>query len=441
MIGILRRVLEREGYHVEITQDPQKGLDLVRGERFDIILSDLKMPGTDGMEILKNTRVLQPGADFIMMTAYATVQTAVESMKLGAFDYLIKPFPVEDLKVMIRRILESKELGPPEDAGSGNITHTEVSGFHSLIHIEEGMKAVIRRAEKVAKSDVSVLIRGESGTGKEVLAKAIHSAGSRAAKPFITINCGAIPENLLESELFGHKRGAFTGAVESKPGLFQMAHTGTVFLDEVGELPLNLQVKILRVLQEGEFLCVGDVQTVHVDVRIIAATNRNLEVALEDGTFRQDLFYRLNVVPIEIPPLRRRPGDIAPLVKHFLKEFEKAARPIEITPESMRLLQSHNWPGNVRELQNAVEHAAVLCENNIITPADLPDIIQHGSEPGEDISSSATNDPLTLEDMERRSIVAALTKTGGNQTRAARILGITRRTLGYRMKKYNIETW
>jgi two-component system NtrC family response regulator len=436
MAGILKRVLGREGYDVEITHDPQYAVDMMKNAAFDVILSDLKMPGMSGIEVLKHARTLQKQADFIIMTAYGAVETAVEAMKLGAFDYLIKPFSMDDLKLLIIRLLESKGEKETEQASSEILM--EFVAFDNIIAESEAMRDILKRAAKVSKSNVSVLLRGESGTGKEILAKAIHQTGIRSGKSLITVNCGAIPETLLESELFGHSKGAYTGAVESRPGLFKTADGGTIFLDEVGELPLSLQVKLLRVLQEGEFYPVGESKPVKVDVRVIAATNRNLEKAIEEGAFRRDLYYRLNVIPIHIPPLKERPEDIKPLIERFLKKYNVEKMPLEIDSEAREVLMKYNWPGNVRELENAVEHAAVLCEGGQITVQDLPIALQDFGVSREGMPATSL-DHLTLEDIEKKSILAALRKTNGNQTKAAHLLGITRRTLGYRMKKYGME--
>lgn len=433
MTDILQRVLKREGYEIDITHNPEEGIRLMGSQRYDVILSDLRMPQMSGIEILKNARHLQKQADFIIMTAFATVETAIEAMKLGAFDYLIKPFAMDNLRALIKRLIETKAL-KEEEPSAGKSPHL-VFRPEQIIAESPAMKEVLRRAAKVAPSDVSILLRGESGTGKEVIARVIHAQSRRADKPLVTVNCGAIPENLLESELFGHIKGAFTGAVESRLGLFKMADGGTIFLDEVGEIPLLLQVKLLRVLQEGEFIRVGEDKPTHVNVRVIAATNRDLEAALRDGVFRQDLYYRLNVVPIIIPPLRERREDIPALVSHFLAKFQ-TPQPIEITPEASHLLAEYDWHGNVREVENAIEHAAVLCEGNRITPDDLPAAMR--KSPTAEMSGVASS-TLPLEEMEKRSIMSALKKTGGNQTRAAELLGITRRTLGYRLKKYNLE--
>ncbi len=438
LASILKRVLVREGYNVDITYEPEKGVGLMKKNLYDVILCDLKMPRMDGIEVLKHAKRIQKDADFIMMTAYATVETAVESMKRGAFDYLIKPFPIDELKLLLKRVLETKAL-KGENRQLKQVLREKFQ-FENVIAESEAMRRVLRRASKVARSDVSVLLRGESGTGKEVLAKVIHTNSRRSHKALVIVNCGAIPENLLESELFGHVKGAFTGAIESREGLFQTADGGSIFLDEVGELTPALQVKLLRVLQEGEFNRVGDSHPVQVHVRVIAATNRDLEVALEDGSFRPDLYYRLNVVPVYIPPLRQRREDIAPLIEHFLAKYKSGGVQLKIEPQAYELLQAYDWPGNVRELENAIEHAAVLCEGGRITVDDLPFALQNFSARRQEDGTLAPLDHLTLSEIEKRCIIGALKKTGGNQTKAARLLGITRRTLGYRMKKYDIDT-
>ena len=437
MTDILQRVLRREGYEIDITHNPEEGIRLMELHRYDVILSDLRMPQMSGIEILKNARHLQKQADFIIMTAFATVDTAIEAMKLGAFDYLIKPFAMDNLRAMIKRLIETKIL--KEDEPKAEKTSEQTFRPERIIADSAAMKDVLRRATKVAPSDVSILLRGESGTGKEVIARFIHAQSRRADKPLVTVNCGAIPENLLESELFGHVKGAFTGAIESRLGLFKMADGGTIFLDEVGEIPLLLQVKLLRVLQEGEFIRVGEDYATRVSVRVIAATNRDLEAAMQEGAFRQDLYYRLNVVPIHIPPLRERREDIPALVNHFLSKFQTAEKPIIIAPEAAQILYEYDWHGNVREVENAIEHAAVLCEDNRITPDDLPAVMRKASAAQTAAPAPVPAGMLPLEEMEKRTIISALKKTGGNQTRAAELLGITRRTLGYRLKKYNLE--
>ena len=389
---------------------------------------------------------VSPDTDFVVMTAYASVQTAVEAMKKGALDYLIKPFSVDEVRLLIKRLDETRSLREENQRLREAIG--QKCSIENLVAQSAAMQDVLARARKVAASSASVLLRGESGTGKEVLAKAIHTMSPRAKGPLVVANCGAIPENLLESEFFGHVKGSFTGAIENRKGMFETADGGSIFLDEIGEVPLHLQVKLLRVLQEGEIQRVGESRPQKVDVRIIAATNRNLEEAVEEGDFRQDLYYRLNVIPIQLPPLRERPDDIPALIEHFLKKFAHGAKPKRIAPEGFDLLMRYPFPGNIRELENAIEHAVVLSEGDVITVADLPLQAQNWqwSQGGAGLPAGAMSavppagspDQMRLEDLEKRAILAALEKARYNHTRAAAHLGITRRTLGYRIQKYGL---
>lgn len=445
MTGVLARMLGRDGYDIETANDPEAALARIAERRFDVILCDLRMPGMTGLEVLQRARRVSPQSDFVVMTAYATVQTAVEAMKQGALDYLIKPFPVDELRLLLKRIEETRSLREENQRLREVIGQTFT--LENIIASSRPMQDVLARARKVAASNASVLLRGESGTGKEVLAKAIHNLSPRAAGPLVMVNCGAIPETLLESELFGHVKGSFTGAVENRKGLFETAHTGTIFLDEIGEVPLHLQVKLLRVLQEGEILRVGESRPQKVDVRIIAATNRNLEDEVARGRFRQDLYYRLNVIPIVLPPLRERTGDIPLLIEHFLRKFSPpGAPPKTLDPEALALLLRYDYPGNIRELENAIEHAVVLSDGPVVRIADLPLQIQHfdysrtlGPAAPASPSQAAPAEAMHLDEVEKRLILAALEKTRFNHTRAAQHLGITRRTLGYRIEKYGLR--
>ncbi|HOR29447.1 MAG TPA: sigma-54 dependent transcriptional regulator [Candidatus Sumerlaeota bacterium] len=435
---ILRRVLEREGHSVRTATEPAAALEAIEREGADLLLTDLKMPGMDGLEVMRRARERVPDLDVIMMTAYATAETAVEAMKQGAADYLIKPFANEELIMVVARVAETRGLRAENRQLKDSLESQAAP--RDIVAVSPAMREVMTRVRKVAASNVSVLLRGESGTGKEVLALAIHAGGPRRDKPLVKINCGALPETLLESELFGHTRGAFTGAVETRKGLFEQADGGTIFLDEVGELSPALQVKLLRVLQSGEFQRVGDAQTFRVDVRVIAATHRVLEEMIEEGTFRSDLYYRLNVVPIEIPPLRERPEDVPALIDHFLARIRRRdGQVVNLAPAAFDRLLRYHWPGNIRELENALEHACVMCDGNTIEVRDLPQSVQHGVAPGQAAAETAVpRGGETLEDIERRVLIEALEATGYNHTRAARKLGITRRTLGYRMDKYRI---
>ncbi len=435
---ILRRVLVSEGYIVDCVDKPFEGISLLEKNHYDIILCDLKMPDMSGLEVLEKSKKIQPGIDFIMMTAYSTVQTAVEAMKKGAFDYLIKPFSMDELKILIKRIIETTEL--KEENQNLKEVINETFHFNNIIAQSKSMESVLSRVKKVAKSSACVLIRGESGTGKEIIAKCIHFSSQRSDKPLITVNCGAIPETLLESELFGYTKGAFTGATETRKGLFECADKGTVFLDEIGEIPQSLQVKLLRVLQDGEFQRVGNYsEKIKVDVRVIAATNRNLEEAVKNNKFREDLYFRLNVVPINIPPLRDRKEDIDLLVKHFINKYSEPNSNIKINQSAMKLILEYNYPGNIRELENAIQHAIVMSNDNIINEYDLPAsfIIFNNSN---NISSNYVSlSDITIDNMEIQLILNSMKKTKCNHTKAASLLGITRRTLGYRIKKYKLE--
>ncbi len=436
---ILSRVLGREGHEVESHTEPRLALEMLGQSHFDLLLTDLKMPGMTGLEVMERARQQDPQIGVIMMTAYATVETAVEALKKGATDYLIKPFHNEELILLVNRLAENRALREENVALKRTLAPTLQS--ENIVAVSPPMLDVLKRIQKVAATDVSVLLRGESGTGKEVLASLVHASGARREKPLIRVNCGALPENLLESELFGHVRGAFTGAVETRKGLFQAADGGAIFLDEIGEISPALQVKLLRVLQSGEFQRVGDPQTYKVNVRVIAATNQPLEELIASGTFRSDLYYRLNVVPIVIPPLRDRKEDIPALIDHFLARLRPERRKTKrLSKPAFELLLDYPWPGNIRELENAIEHAIVMSESEEIQIEDLPTAIQNCAA-GTDKSlalASATLDSLTLEELEKRMLLDALRATGFNHTKAAVKLGITRRTLGYRIEKHGL---
>jgi len=438
--SLLAKSLEREGLEATPVSSPTEALEILKSGGVDVLLTDLRMPGIDGLELLRRTRSISPATEVILMTAYASVETAREALTRGAVDYLVKPVSAEDeLKPLLRRLLsdnDARQPGeesprshpppPPKNLGDLPVTHSAQ------------MKAIYDKIDKIARSNASVLLRGESGTGKEVLSDLIQSRSPRAGKPYLKINCGALPETLLESELFGHTRGSFTGAVSDRDGLFASSSGGTLLLDEIGEVSPALQVKLLRVLQIGEYNRVGDNAVRKADVRILAATNRDLEKMIEEGTFRQDLYYRLNVVPIVLPPLRDRPEDIPALIEHFARRFHPQG-PVSFDDAVLSVLQSYEWPGNIRELENAIEHALVLGDPAAIVIEDLPVAIQNARmrTTGAAAASSVGRD--TLESIEKRCLLSALEKTGGNRTHAARLLGITRRTLGYRLRKYELE--
>jgi DNA-binding NtrC family response regulator len=447
----LERSLRTAGLEAESLCDPREAVKRIIDRPYDVLLTDLKMPGMDGIALLEEVKRHRPEIDVVMMTAYATTETAIEAMKKGAHDYLIKPFPIDELRLLLDRLGETRALRE-ENARLRDEVKTRTR-FDEIVAASGSMQRVLSQVTKVAKSDATALLRGESGTGKEVLATAIHQLSARAERPLVRVNCGAIPETLLESELFGHVKGSFTGAVVTRDGHFQAADGGSIFLDEIGEMTPPLQVKLLRILQDGEVTRVGESTPRKLDVRVIAATNQNLEEMMSSGTFRQDLYYRLNVVPILIPPLRDRPEDIPALIEHFCTKSGRDGAKVKLMPEAYDLLLRYQWPGNIRELENAIEHAAVMGESDVIGIEDLPLALRQwglngsasASAHGATHAAPVTHDdgagsPGTLGALERDAIASALAKTGGNQTRAARLLGITRRTLGYRMKKYGVAS-
>jgi DNA-binding NtrC family response regulator len=431
----LKHVLAKEGYGVEAIDNPLEGLALLERERYDVLLCDLKMPGLSGLDVLERSKGLQPDLNVIMMTAYASAETAVESMKRGAYDYLIKPFSTDELKILIQRCLGTEVLRQENAFLKDQLQ--EKFRPENFISVSKVMQSVLQRARKVAESNATVLITGESGTGKEVLARAIHAASPRAKRCFVTMNCGAVTESLLEAELFGHKRGSFTGAGEDRQGLFEAADKGTIFLDETGEVSPAMQVKLLRVLQSGEFQRVGDPAIIKVDVRVIAATNRNLEKMVQAGLFRIDLYYRLNVVPLYVPPLRERWEDIQPLIEFFLDRYS-GGKDYRFSQAALELMESYNWPGNVRELENAVEHAVVLSEGSVLGVDSLPMSLRSYQDKEQGQLGAWWLEKLTLAEAEQRMLEAAMGRTNNNMTRAARQLGITRRALGYRLRKYGL---
>jgi DNA-binding NtrC family response regulator len=439
----LRRVVEynlhEEGYRVLTAADGAAGWQTFQAETVDLVLTDVRMPEMDGVEVLTRIKAMQPDVPVIMLTAHGTINSAVEAMKLGAFDYLTKPFNREQLKAAVRKAFEVAAL-TTENRYLRQVVADRFS-FANMIAGSRAMRAVTETAGRVAQSDTSVLLEGESGTGKELLAKAIHFHSSRSRAPFVTINCGAIPEQLLESELFGHRRGSFTGAVSDKRGKFEAADRGTIFLDEIGELPMLLQVKILRVLQEREVDKVGETRPIKVDVRVIAATNRDLEKMVADGTFRDDLYYRLAVVSIRMPPLRERSDDIPFLVDHFLsKHAERLGRERPTAEKAVySAFNLYAWPGNIRELENVIERALVLDKDGVLGLDDLPERLRTREHRVANLRMELPDEGISLEDVERELLLAALHKHNWNQTRAAAFLNITRSTLLYRMEKFGLE--
>ncbi len=437
---MLSVMLTRQGYSVDSSPDGLEALDLVRRKVFDFILCDIRMPEMDGKTFLVEALKEGVTSPIIMMSAYGTVDTAVECMKKGAYDFISKPFKRDEIVMVLKKAEERERLKE-----ENNSLRHRASGrfrYSGIVSRNGAMEEIFNRIRRVADLKTTILILGESGVGKELVARAIHLNGCRASKPFVAVNCGAIPENLLESELFGHVRGAFTGATSDKSGLFEQADGGTLFLDEIGEMPLSLQVKLLRVLQEEEIRRVGALKPTAIDVRVVSATSRDLESDIGEGRFREDLYFRLNVFCLRIPPLRERVEDIPLLVEHFLESVPCAqggGKP-RIEPDVMRSLMAYNWPGNIRELENAIEHAAIVCENGIITNDCLPfpvksaRFVSLAPEVEENLSIKRAEDAI-----ERDLIRKALARTGGNRTQAARILEISHRSLLYKLKEYGIE--
>jgi DNA-binding NtrC family response regulator len=433
----------KDQYDVASVATGQEALDLLARSDFDVVLLDILLPGIDGLEVLEKIKERPAAPQVIMLTATKTVKTAVRAMKLGAFDYVTKPFDVEELLLLIERAVESSALAREVEALRSEIGIRY--SFENIVGRSQKMQQVLRTVSLVAPLKTTVLITGESGTGKELIAKAIHYHSPRAHQPLVTLNCAAIPENLLESELFGHERGAFTDAHARKLGQFELADQGTIFLDEIGEMQPGTQAKILRVLEQGEFLRVGGTQPVRVDVRVIAATNRDLSEGIREGRFRSDLYYRLNVVSIHLPPLRERREDIVPLIRHFLARKAQELRVPEksFTSEAMDLLLAYAWPGNVRELENVVERSLVLSTGREMGPADLPEYISRRDAFAHPVQQSVLRGETSLGEavdrFEEELIRRALEQSGYNQTRAAQILGTTRRILKYKMDKLGIR--
>ena len=443
MRHMLSKLLGKAGYIVEAACDGHEGLKMAQSNAYDFILCDIKMPHMSGMDFLKSSRDKIGTTTVIMMSAYGTIDTAIEAMKLGAYDYISKPFKTDEVYLTLKKAEERESLRRENLQLKERIKKIEGSyNFGSMVAKSEPMQSMFRIAAKAAQYKTTVLLLGDSGTGKELIARAIHFEGQRSTMPLVPVNCGGIPETLLESELFGYKKGAFTGADRNKKGLFQEAEGGTIFLDEIGELPLSLQVKILRVLQESEIRMVGDSKSTKIDVRVIAATAKDLEAEAKKGTFRDDLYYRLNVLSIKIPPLRDRSEDIPLLCEHFIKRFNTTLeKNIEgIAPAAMSRLLEYNWPGNVRELENAIERAAVLAEDVLLLPEHFP--VELGQRFGQDQMDELFDGhslKVARKLMEKKLITKALKKTGGNRTQAARLLEISHPSLLSKIKSYNID--
>ena len=439
----LEEVLVRQGYDTTTAADGFAAIEISKREFFHIVLSDLMMPEMSGVHLLRQLKEISPSTVGIIFTGYATIETAVEAIKAGAYDYITKPFRVEEIEVVLKRALEYQRLHH-ENISLRKQLKAKYK-FENIVSDNDKMRAIFELVEKVSDSDSTVLIYGESGTGKELIARAIHYNSYRQDKPLVPINCGAIPGELLESELFGYEKGAFTGATSLRIGRFELANGGTVFLDEIGEMSPALQVKILRVLQEREFERVGGTRTVKVDVRIIAATNKNLDDLVANHQFREDLYYRLNVIPLELPPLRDRKSDIPLLVAYFMDRFNaEKKRHIEgVAPEATEMLLRYHWPGNVRELENLIERITILKGSGIITPEDLPDKLSQsfsdGVVPEVDIPNGGLNFDDAVQAFERQLLTKALQRTHGVKSKAAELLSMNRTTLVEKVKKLRLE--
>ena len=435
---VLREALVRQSYETQVCPTVAALVEALKTGSWDLILLDVKLPDMDGIEAIPKIRDVGPDTPIIVMTAHGNRETATQAIARGAYDFFTKPLKMSEFQVVVARALERRRLQLQVRA----LQAAQSSGVEDLIGRSESLRRVVDMAQRAAPVDVTVLIEGESGTGKEVLARAVHRLSARKDGPFVAVNCGAIPEGLLESELFGHERGAFTGAVRAKPGRFELAREGTIFLDEIGDMPLTMQVKILRALQEREIERVGGLKPIPIDVRVVAATHQNLDQLVVEGKFRQDLFYRLQGVRLLLPPLRERVDDLPDLITHLL---DRAARrlgraPALVSPEALRSLWTYAWPGNVRELQHVLEGAMVLSDG-VILPSHLPPAIQRSAEAptAQPMPTPGASLDEALEDWERRMILDALRQAGGVQARAAKVLGISERSLWYRVKKLNIQ--
>ncbi len=431
-LELLREIMAKEGHQVTCTTSARAALDLFSDADPDLVVTDIQMPEMDGLALLQEIRKRNPSTLVILLTAYGSLATAVEGIKAGAFDYLSKPFLVEDIRLLVRRALEHKRILQENQNLREQLRERDQLG--TLLGKTPTMVSVYKLIARVAQTETTVLIQGDSGTGKELVARAIHTNSLRKDRPFVAVDCGTLAENLLESELFGHERGSFTGAVSSKKGLLEQAHLGTCFLDEIGDITPALQSKLLRVLQEREIRRVGGTSAIPVDVRILAATNKNLERLVEAGKFREDLYYRLNVVTINLPRLRERPEDIPLLVQHFIQIHGQAGlkKVTGISPEAMTLLTRYSWPGNVRELEHTIERAIVLTPHSMILPEDLPISVQTAINP----ASETANGWKTLDQLEREHIMRILEAHHGDHDRAAKVLGIHRKTLLRKLRRY-----
>ena len=435
MRELLVEELGDAGYRVRAAPGGHPGLELARSERMDLVITDLRMPDLDGFDLIRDVGALPDPPHILMITAFGSIETAIKAVKLGAYDYITKPFEIEELLLLVGKTLGERSLRRQVARLQREVERQY--GFENVIARSEAMKEVLGLVARIAGSTASVLITGESGTGKELIARAIHYNSPRTKAPFVAVNLAAVPETLIESELFGHKRGAFTDARADRLGLFAEADTGSIFLDEIGELALPLQAKLLRVLQEHELRPLGATKTQRIDVRVIAATNRNLETMLADGSFREDLYYRLNVIQVDLPPLRARPEDIVPLADHFLTAIgakQDPPRRFSVAPDAQQILLGYGWPGNVRELHNVLERGVALARGDEIGADDLPGHVRE-RKPG-DFLAAAVARRMTMADLEREYIARVLEDEGGNKTRAAQRLGLDRKTLYRKLEEY-----
>jgi len=429
---VVGRALTGAGHEVREAESGEAAIEAFGEAVPDLVIIDQRMPGMGGIAALTEMKKEHPGLPVIMLTAHGSVESAVEAMKAGATEYLTKPFDVEELKLTVAKALKVGNLERQVDYLKGELDRDyDTSG---IVGESQLMKDVLETVSRVAASDATVMIYGESGTGKELIARAVHEQSNRSRNPFIQLSCAALPETLLESELFGYEKGAFTGANDSRPGRFELADTGTLFLDEIGDISLTVQVKLLRVLEQMNFERLGSSKTINVDVRLIGATNRDLPERIKEGEFREDLYYRLNVIPIFLPPLRERRDDIRLLAQHFLNRHAPNKK---LSAESLRLLENYYWPGNVRELQNMIERSTILCRGDVIEADDLPAEVRRGAPLSEE-TIQLPAEGVALEEVERKLISQALERTGGNRTKAAELLGISRHTLLYRIEKYGL---
>ena len=438
-LHMLKTVLKGWKYRTVEAEDGSEAISQVQDKPFDCILMDVRMAHVGGIEALEEIKSINPSIPIIIMTAYSSVDPAVQAMKLGAYDYLTKPLNFDELLLTLERSLEHQQLSRENKSLRQFLSNNDA--LDSIIGSSQPMKEMKEMILATAPSDATVLIQGESGTGKELIAKAIHGCSNRSDKPLVSVNCAALTDTLLESELFGHEKGAFTGADKRRDGRFMLADKGTIFLDEVGEVPLPMQAKLLRAIQEREIQRVGSDTILHADVRIIAATNKDLVESVKQGEFREDLYYRLNVVTVEVPPLRKRQDDIPSLAKYFLENLAGKNRKsiVDFTPVAMDCLNRYDWPGNVRELENAIERAVVLCTGNYIAERELPSSVTQSftaNDVNDDLLRKMAG--LPLEEIEKEAIIQTLQKTSGNKSEAAKLLNITRTTLNNKIKKYNI---